>query len=265
MKKHFYSPLFALGLTSFLTFNAGAVEVFASTTNLQFSNFGVVWSGDRHHHVSGAPTATLQVSTTVQLDVAQQQIRVFGSTPASSFVTGAEHSFQESFITGYTTPGFPNPPIPQPIYQTFDHQMAMTISGTLPGFSFDTGFRPFAWDGLRFAFDVQLDLNLLVDVEASYTLTTAGQTQTGSQSFQMNFQSLAIQTWGMKVDGYPSSLAVYPSGASLVGEAFAKPMASATLPDGSKQNLLLVPEPTSAGLIGLSAVLLGSLRRRRNR
>lgn len=249
-------------LVLFLAFTvqSGAVQTFYSTTAAPLGGVGLIWNGRNVTTQQNAQVA----STTIEFDVALQQIRVFGFVPQTLYTMTSTSRQEEQVLVGYTTPGFPNPPIPVPIYENRISDMVTSLDVSVPAYNFDTGIQSFSWDGNNYSFFSNINLTILSQIDASYSITADGTNYSGSDSFDMmlGISSSSPQKWIIDAGGYPSALSAHARWGMADRYSDIKVLADFTASNGTRQSLIVIPEPTSLVMTLLAS---GALLIRRKR
>lgn len=222
-------------LVGIISGTARAVETFSSATNFTLHPLYFHWSG---FTFPGSELSMPSASTTIEIDTATQQIRAFGFMAGTTLTQNLAAG--QSSIIGYTTPGFPNPPTPVPIYRTANLNLGISIA--IPAFGFDTGVQNYQWNGTSYAFTSPLSLSFLAEVTINQTLTTGGEVFTDTYSEELYF-SVYNDEWTINASSYPSSLSVF---AEIATPGIEHDLASFTASNGFVHDLTFVPEPTSS-------------------
>jgi hypothetical protein len=242
-------------IVGILTATSQGVETFSSTTSFQIHPLYFHWSDTTF---PGSQFTLPSASTTIEIDTVTQQIRAFGFMPATTLTSNVGSS--QNSIIGYTTPGFPNPPIPVPIYRSASLNLGISVA--VPAFGFDTGVQTYQWNGSSYAFTSPLSLSFLAEVTINQTLTTGSEVFTDTFSDQLYF-SLSDSEWLINTSGYPASLGVIPN-----KDIFTPPteydLANFTAANGFVHDLTFIPEPTTGLVVMLSLGLLSVRRVRRS-
>jgi len=241
-----------IGLLSGTTY---AAETFSSTTSLKMDPLKFYWSDIIF---GGNELSMPSASTTIEIDTVTQQIRAFGFMPATTLTSNV--GANSSVIIGYTTPRFPNPPIPVPIYRTANLNLGISIA--VPAFGFNTGVQNYAWDGSSYSFTTPLSLSFLAQVTVNQTLTTGSEVFTDSFSEQLYF-SLANNKWSINTVGYPTTLGVI-SNTTIMTPPTEYHLADYTASNGFNHYLTMTPAPEpSTSLTMMLSLGLFALRRSR--
>jgi hypothetical protein len=243
--------------------NSGAVETFASTMNFTLRGINTTWGGNGNYQVLPTGDSIVSVGIMIELYTATQQIRVLGSSLATTFHTMNSSSMSQlvDYIPG--TPGtpaiFPNPPTPPtpPQYIYDSGSLTLMTNTQVPAFSFDSGLQTYFWDGSNYAFyGPQISFFAPMTIES--TLLTGGESNFNSYSFIETFES-AGGNWKIVANDYPNSLsvitslAIRPYGNQIYSDYRA--------PNGFEANLF-IPEPSAALLCFLSSSTIFRRKRR---
>lgn len=218
-----------------------AIQTFSSTTTFDLSNLSVHNWGNEGA-IAGVPLNHLSANTTVEANIALQQIRAFGFVPATTLTGTLSQNFTQ--IVGYTTttPVFPAPPIPiyTPIYRSTD--MNLSVSVAVPAFSFDTGVQTFAWNGSNYGFASTVDISFDAVITAAHSLSSGSEFLNASDSFTLHY-SLSTNYWNINTNGYPAALGV-SQGRQIYTPYSVNSLSPLTLSNGVSTNLAVVPEPS---------------------
>lgn len=248
-----------LALFLALTAQSIAAQTFYSTSGAPLGGVGLIWNGTDATTQQAAPTA----STTIEFDLTLQQIRVFGFVPETLYTMTSSAHFEEQVLVGYTTPGFPNPPIPIPIYENRVSDMTASLTVTIPSYSFDTGLQSFSWDGSNYSFTSNINLNTVASIDAYYSITADGTSYIGNQSFDITIgiSSSTPQTWAIEGSEYPANLGAKTNWKPF-GYSDVQVLANFTASNGTPQSLIVIPEPSSLAISLLASTLLLTRRKR---
>jgi hypothetical protein len=75
---------FCILFTIMTSANYGAVQTFSTTVSFTLGDSKIPWYGNGDYiNVDAFPESSLAVNSTIEIDVAKQQIRVFGTTSPS--------------------------------------------------------------------------------------------------------------------------------------------------------------------------------------
>ncbi len=199
---------------------------------------------------------TTSVPTTVELDVETSTIRVYGAIPAVTLTTGSVDNLTQ--LVGFGPPQFPFPP--ETIYES--GTLTISASLTIPATVFDTGFRPFSWNGSSYSFDGDLgigSLNTLLAV--GYEFTTEQEMFSDNVSLNRNYDFLGGQR-SIAADNYPSSVAVPNFLRFSLQPTPAVRMESVAANNGFDLQITIIPEPQPTLLLGITGLMVTVLRRR---
>ncbi len=235
-----------------------AVQAFSYNSNIGLGGTRVVW-GETEPETGISLTFSVTATMNVHLDVETSMIRVFGSIPASTRTIEATQTVEQ--LLGYGPPQFPNPPMP--IYATGVLEIDSTL--TIPATSFDTGFRPYAWNGSAYAFDGALGLGAMTtQLEVAYKLTADGQSFENEETFLLNYffnDGLRF----INVSNYPSSVSVpnFLQVGIAIEDVPVEELGTVSASNGLDLQIAVIPEPSGALLMAIAVGLFATSRKRR--
>ena len=241
-----------------------AVVVVPTNIPVRFAGPTPVWDIQTPSHSetrvmfpSYDPYNQIWVSASSDVDVDNSTIRVHGTVPATTYTYGSTQSF--TWQSGTNPPVFPNPP--SPIYSTAE--LSITVSITVPSFTFDTGVRPFAWDGNGYSFEDNLEMTQTATVDITHSLTTGEDVFAGSLHFTGDY-ILRVGPSDINTQGYPNQLTVGPGLYFTLNDVGFQPipLSFGVAENGFTHSLYLIPEPSIAALFGFASCLFLKRRRR---
>jgi hypothetical protein len=151
---------------------------------------------------------------------------------------------------------FPNPP------QTIIGDATVSFSLTGGVFAFDTGVQPLIYEGGSL-WGFSGNTSLQIPTEISYSLTTGGQTYSGSLASYVN----AVFHPGSTIDvtGYPGSIELIPDNGPLISNQgpAGVPAVQLIAANGFQFTAGVAPDPSSVSLMALGALGFVFTTRRR--
>ncbi len=195
---------------------SGDCQVYTLSTPI--SGYLTMSARDKHTNSPAGSAGTFyltfsNLTETVYLDPVAETIRQVGVIAATA--TGTNFSIQE---TQTIPPQFPLPP--SNVIGTITVSLAHTGGALL---QFDTGTRPMTWNTSYggYTFDGKV-VTTWGDFVGSYSLTTGGQTFSGSFTYSLSLGSTwpAITFTTLRTAGYPDSFTLSGLGMGPQGTAF---------------------------------------------